>query len=87
MGGGQRLEAVERVAGGSKKGVYRLVMNDATTAITCAGGRGREPRGDQRDQRRTDAAGAIVQEGGEAVGECAAFAEPTAQELALEAAA
>ncbi|MFD3473551.1 phosphotransferase family protein [Streptomyces sp. NPDC058695] len=33
LGGGRRLEAVERVAGGSKKGVYRLVMNDATTAI------------------------------------------------------
>lgn len=32
-GGGRRLEAVERVAGGSKKGVYRLVMDDATTAI------------------------------------------------------
>lgn len=31
--GGRRLEAVERVAGGSKKGVYRLVMDDATTAI------------------------------------------------------
>ncbi|MFI0960893.1 phosphotransferase family protein [Streptomyces sp. NPDC021080] len=33
MGGGRRLETVERVAGGSKKGVYRLVMDDATTAI------------------------------------------------------
>jgi hypothetical protein len=33
LGGGRRLEVVERVAGGSKKGVYRLVMNDATTAI------------------------------------------------------
>ncbi|MYW69449.1 phosphotransferase [Streptomyces sp. SID8379] len=33
LGGGRRLEAVERVAGGSKKGVYRLVMDDATTAI------------------------------------------------------
>ncbi|MGW0709923.1 phosphotransferase family protein [Streptomyces sp. NPDC002643] len=32
-GGGRRLEAVERVSGGSKKGVYRLVMDDATTAI------------------------------------------------------
>jgi hypothetical protein len=33
LGGGRRLEAAERVAGGSKKGVYRLVMDDATTAI------------------------------------------------------
>ncbi|RZB15449.1 aminoglycoside phosphotransferase family protein [Streptomyces sp. F001] len=33
LGGGRRLEAVERVAGGSKKGVYRLVMDDATTVI------------------------------------------------------
>ncbi|MFE4684165.1 phosphotransferase family protein [Streptomyces sp. NPDC056721] len=33
LGGGRRLAAVERVAGGSKKGVYRLVMDDATTAI------------------------------------------------------
>jgi hypothetical protein len=33
LGGGRRLEAVERVTGGSKKGVYRLVMDDATTAI------------------------------------------------------
>jgi len=33
LGGGRRLEAVERVAGGSRKGVYRLVMDDSTTAI------------------------------------------------------
>ncbi|MFJ6569277.1 phosphotransferase family protein [Streptomyces sp. NPDC091292] len=33
LGGGRRLEGVERVAGGSKKGVYRLVMDDGTTAI------------------------------------------------------
>ncbi|MGW7267848.1 phosphotransferase family protein [Streptomyces sp. NPDC054842] len=33
LGGGRRLEAVERLTGGSKKGVYRLVMDDATTAI------------------------------------------------------
>ncbi|CAL9281748.1 phosphotransferase family protein [Streptomyces sp. SudanB182_2057] len=33
LGGGRRLAGVERVAGGSKKGVYRLVMDDATTAI------------------------------------------------------
>ncbi|MFF4041456.1 phosphotransferase family protein [Streptomyces sp. NPDC001816] len=33
LGGGRRLEAVERVAGGSKKGVYRLLLDDATTAI------------------------------------------------------
>ncbi|UCM92004.1 phosphotransferase family protein [Streptomyces marincola] len=33
LGGGRRLAAVERVAGGTKKGVYRLVMDDATTAI------------------------------------------------------
>ncbi|MFD4710664.1 phosphotransferase family protein [Streptomyces sp. NPDC058430] len=32
LGGGRRLAAVERVAGGSKKGVYRLLMDDATTA-------------------------------------------------------
>ncbi|MER6685170.1 phosphotransferase family protein [Streptomyces olivaceoviridis] len=33
LGGGRRLEAVERVAGGSRKGVYRLVMDDASTAV------------------------------------------------------
>ncbi|WP_344894787.1 hypothetical protein [Nonomuraea antimicrobica] len=33
LGGGRRLETIERVTGGSKKGVYRLVMDDATTAI------------------------------------------------------
>jgi hypothetical protein len=33
LGSGRRLEAVERVAGGTKKGVYRLLMDDSTTAI------------------------------------------------------
>lgn len=33
LGGGRRLSAVERLAGGSKKGVYRLLMDDGTTAI------------------------------------------------------
>ncbi|GAA2661897.1 hypothetical protein GCM10010307_80490 [Streptomyces vastus] len=33
LGAGRWLEGVERVAGGSKKGVYRLTMDDATTAI------------------------------------------------------
>jgi hypothetical protein len=33
LGGGRRLEEVERLAGGSRKGVYRLTMDDATTAI------------------------------------------------------
>ncbi|MGQ4515412.1 phosphotransferase [Streptomyces sp. DW26H14] len=33
LGGGRRLEAVERVAGGTTKGVYRLTMDDAMTAI------------------------------------------------------
>ncbi|MER5183124.1 phosphotransferase [Streptomyces sp. NPDC002896] len=33
LGGGRRLEAVERIAGGTRKGVYRLTMDDATTAI------------------------------------------------------
>lgn len=33
LGGGRRLEAARRLAGGSKKGVYRLRMDDATTAI------------------------------------------------------
>ncbi|MEU3571796.1 phosphotransferase [Kitasatospora sp. NPDC036755] len=33
LGGGRRLEAVERLAGGSKKGVYRLLMDDGTTAV------------------------------------------------------
>lgn len=33
LGDGRRLEAVERLAGGSKKGVYRLVMDDASTAV------------------------------------------------------
>ncbi|WP_224284159.1 phosphotransferase family protein [Streptomyces sp. LS1784] len=33
LGGGRRLEAAQRLAGGSKKGVYRLLMDDGTTAI------------------------------------------------------
>ncbi|MBA4864657.1 phosphotransferase [Streptomyces sp. PSKA54] len=33
LGGGRRLDALERLAGGSRKGVYRLTMDDATTAI------------------------------------------------------
>lgn len=33
LGGGRRLEAVERLAGGSRKGVYRLTMDDTTTVI------------------------------------------------------
>jgi hypothetical protein len=33
FGGGRRLAAVERLTGGSRKGVYRLTMDDATTAI------------------------------------------------------
>jgi hypothetical protein len=33
LGGGRRLEGVERLAGGTTKGVYRLAMDDATTAI------------------------------------------------------
>jgi hypothetical protein len=33
LGAGRWLGAVQRVAGGSKKGVYRLLMDDGTTAI------------------------------------------------------
>ncbi|MGH3392777.1 MAG: phosphotransferase family protein [Actinomadura sp.] len=33
LGGGRRLDGVERLRGGSRKGVYRLTMDDATTAI------------------------------------------------------
>ena len=33
LGGGRRLQAAERLTGGSRKGVYRLTMDDATTAI------------------------------------------------------
>ena len=33
FGGGRRLDGVERLAGGTQKGVYRLTMDDATTAI------------------------------------------------------
>ncbi|MFC9685957.1 aminoglycoside phosphotransferase family protein, partial [Streptomyces sp. NPDC056948] len=33
LGRGRRLEAVERLAGGTTKGVYRLTMDDAATAI------------------------------------------------------
>jgi hypothetical protein len=34
MGGGRRLEGVARLAGGSRKGVYRLTIGDGTTAIS-----------------------------------------------------
>jgi len=33
LGGGRRLERVERLTGGTRKGVYRLAMDDATSAI------------------------------------------------------
>jgi hypothetical protein len=33
LGAGRRLESVRRLAGGSRKGVYRLTMDDATTVI------------------------------------------------------
>lgn len=33
FGGGRRLEGVERLAGGTRKGVYRLTMDDGGTAI------------------------------------------------------
>lgn len=33
FGGSRRLESVERLAGGSRKGVYRLRLDDASTAI------------------------------------------------------
>ncbi|MFI6585063.1 phosphotransferase family protein [Embleya sp. NPDC050493] len=33
MGGGRRLHGVERLTGGTRKGVYRLTMDDATSAI------------------------------------------------------
>lgn len=33
LGGGRRLEAIERLTGGTRKGVYRLTMDDSTTAI------------------------------------------------------
>ena len=33
LGGGRRLDSVQRLAGGSRKGVYRLRMDDATTVI------------------------------------------------------
>jgi hypothetical protein len=33
FGGGRRLDGVERLTGGTQKGVYRLTMDDATTAI------------------------------------------------------
>ncbi|MFD7718325.1 phosphotransferase [Streptomyces sp. NPDC059814] len=33
LGGGRRLDGVERLAGGTRKGVYRLTMDDAPTAI------------------------------------------------------
>ncbi|HWG23577.1 phosphotransferase family protein [Actinospica sp.] len=33
LGGGRRLKELDRLAGGTRKGVYRLTMDDATTAI------------------------------------------------------
>ncbi len=33
LGGGRRLDGVERLAGGTRKGVYRLTMDDTATAI------------------------------------------------------
>jgi hypothetical protein len=33
FGARRRLTALDRLTGGTKKGVYRLTLNDATTAV------------------------------------------------------
>ncbi|MFG3419298.1 hypothetical protein [Micromonospora sp. NPDC048063] len=69
------------------RGVPQLPAAHVQPGQSASGLVHRHQQVEQRDQRGTDAARAVVEEGGEAVGERAAFAEPIAQELALEAAA
>jgi hypothetical protein len=69
------------------RGVSQLSAAHVQPGQSASGLVHRHQQVQQRDQRGTDAARAVVEECGEAVGERAAFAEPPAQELALEAAA
>ncbi|MCX4826396.1 hypothetical protein OG883_42915 [Streptomyces sp. NBC_01142] len=71
----------------SLRGVSRLIVAQGQPGQAAAGLVHRHQQVEQRGQFGTDAAGAVVQEGGEPVGERAAFAEPPAQEFPFEAAA
>ena len=96
-GGPPGLELVEGVVGQRDlaeaeppqhlRGVARPTAAHLQPGQPASGLVHRHQQVEQRDQRGTDAAGAVVEEGGEAVGEGAAFTQSSAQELALEAAA
>ncbi|WP_443089352.1 hypothetical protein [Yinghuangia sp. ASG 101] len=91
------LEFAERVAGQRDlaeaepakrlRGVSRSAAAHVQPGRSASGFVHRHQQVEQRDRRGTDAAGAVVEEWGEAVGERAAFTQPSAQEFALEAAA
>ncbi|MFI2029847.1 hypothetical protein [Streptomyces buecherae] len=96
-GGSPGLELVEGVVGQrdlaeaellqQSGGVRRLAAAHGQPGQSAAGLVHRHQQVEQWDQRGTDATGAVVQERGEAVAERAALTQPSAQELALEAAA
>ncbi|WP_329200752.1 hypothetical protein [Streptomyces sp. NBC_01435] len=69
------------------RGVSQLPATHVQPGQSASGLLHRHQQVQQRDERGMDAARAVVEECGEPVGERAAFAEPTSQELALEAAA
>ncbi|WP_244318179.1 hypothetical protein [Streptomyces brevispora] len=96
-GGPPGLELVEGVVGQRDlaeaeslkqlRGVSQLPAAHVQPGQSAPGLVHRHQQVEQRDQRGTDATRAVVEERGEAVGERAAFTQPSAQELALEAAA
>ncbi|WAL98774.1 hypothetical protein [Streptomyces sp. Je 1-369] len=96
-GGSPGLELVEGVVGQrdlaeaellqQSGGVRRLAAAHGQPGQSAVGLVHRHQQVEQWDQRGTDATGAVVQERGEAVAERAALTQPSAQELALEAAA
>jgi hypothetical protein len=69
------------------RSVSRLITAQGQPGQSAAGLVHGNQEVEQRCQFWMDSASAVVQESGEAVGERAAFAEPSAQELFLEAAA
>ena len=91
------LELVERVVGQRDlpeaelpqhlRGVPWLARAHLQPGQPACGPVHRRQQAEQGRQLGADAAGAVVQEDGEPAGERAAFAEPSAQQLALQAAA
>jgi hypothetical protein len=61
FGADRRLTVLDRLAGGTKKGVYRLILDDATTAVLYVWAAGENywpPASTVADDPFTDASGA-----------------------------